>query len=488
MAELDEQHSPSSQPVANAPLETGHYHSLVLASAILATVGTLLAGGYAVVTGLLVLKALSLEIAVVALTAWLCLNANRIRRRLSELDPLEENEENERAEEAGKARWEEDEYGEEIPPYDVAVGDIEHARKLHFVFLAVCPIVAIGFLSISQLWTGTAGSQDSLSAGRWAALAVVCLAASCVWLALAKSYAAGTEEALLEGSTLELAFREAQWASLLVAAVVLGSLVWWPLEVWVGRLLLIWIVTTCGEHLFRLLFAWLRPTPEGSLGIPPMRLAVREALLVSGNPISSLFQTVEERFGVSFRSSWAIGFVRRATIPVLLLVVLLLWGLSSLCVVRIDNLGVRESFGRVTAAPLEPGLHWKLPWPFGRVRQFPVKRVSTQTIGFVSGERRQPAYLWSKQHAEREFALVLGAGSEVVAVDSMLYYKTREDSERFLEYVYRWQNPEEALEAYAYRSLMEQTRSATLDDVLSARPHGQSFSSALRVRELLWHC
>jgi regulator of protease activity HflC (stomatin/prohibitin superfamily) len=231
---------------------------------------------------------------------------------------------------------------------------------------------------------------------------------------------------------------------------------------------LIWIVSTCGEQLFRLLFAWLRPTPEGSLSIPAVRLAVREALLVTGNPISSLFQTVEERFGVSFRSSWAISFVRRATIPVLLLVVLLLWGLSSLCVVRIDNLGVRETFGRVTAAPLDPGLHWKLPWPFGRVRQFPVKRVSTQTIGFVSGERRQPAYLWSKQHAEKEFALVLGAGSEVVAVDSMLYYKTREDRDRFLEYVYRWQNPEEALEAYAYRSLMEQTRSATLDDVLSA--------------------
>jgi membrane protease subunit HflK len=49
----------------------------------------------------------------------------------------------------------------------------------------------------------------------------------------------------------------------------------------------------------------------------------------------------------------------------------------------------------------------------------------------------------------------------------LVYYKVREDPRGLLDYVYHLQNPDEALEGYAYRSLMEQTRNATLAEVLS---------------------
>jgi regulator of protease activity HflC (stomatin/prohibitin superfamily) len=142
--------------------------------------------------------------------------------------------------------------------------------------------------------------------------------------------------------------------------------------------------------------------------------------------------------------------------------------LSSLAVVRIDELGVRERFGRLDTAPLPPGLHTKLPWPFGRVLRYPVKHVVVKPIGFISNPGRQTSYLWSKKHAQEEFALVLGDGSELVAIGCLVYYKIHEDRERFLDYVYGGQNPDEALEAYAYRALMEQTRDTTLSDVLTA--------------------
>jgi hypothetical protein len=61
MAESDNQHLPSLQSAYNAPSESGRCSSLVLASAILATVAALLADGYAVATGLLVLRALSID-------------------------------------------------------------------------------------------------------------------------------------------------------------------------------------------------------------------------------------------------------------------------------------------------------------------------------------------------------------------------------------------------------------------------------------------
>jgi membrane protease subunit HflK len=100
----------------------------------------------------------------------------------------------------------------------------------------------------------------------------------------------------------------------------------------------------------------------------------------------------------------------------------------------------------------------------------------------VAGAERPRAFLWSKAHAKQEFALVLGSGAETVAVDSLVYYKIREDSRGFLDYVYHLQNPEEALEGYAYRALMEQTRNATLEEVLSINraQFANQFEASLR--------
>ena len=78
------------------------------------------------------------------------------------------------------------------------------------------------------------------------------------------------------------------------------------------------------------------------------------------------------------------------------------------------------------------------------------------------------SFLWSKPHAREEFELVLGNGTEVVVVDAFVFYKIREDRQGFLDYAYGFQNPVAAMEGYAYRALMEQTRAATLEQVLSA--------------------
>jgi membrane protease subunit HflK len=75
--------------------------------------------------------------------------------------------------------------------------------------------------------------------------------------------------------------------------------------------------------------------------------------------------------------------------------------------------------------------------------------------------------LWNDDHASEEFNLVLGDGNDSVSVNALVYYKIYEDKERLLDYAYRSQNPVEALDAYAHRALMEETRSSSLEDVLS---------------------
>jgi len=484
--------------------EAGSGHKgLVFGAAFLVSIGVIVAGAYGMrarPAGALVLKALALEGALVALSAWLSLHAFRIRRRVAEAYEWESYEAH------GSRDW--DEVEEE--GVGVTLQDAQHARMIHFAVLAIPATVLVGFLALFALWTQSGREAGVLPENDIAAASVICLVACCLWLVLSRAFEGLGRDELPEGPSLMLGFRDLQWTTLLVAAGILGTLIWpknafsasgepWsPPEIWVARVLLVWTLAVVVEQLIRVTLAWLRRDWVDEGFASPVHLLLREAVFLRGNPIASLFETIEARFGVSFRSSWAIRFVRAAALPSLVAVVLLFWGITCLSIVAVDELGIRESFGRIRGElpwnlgtvsddPLPPGLHLKFPWPFGRVRHYPVKKVFAMPIGFVPRAGHQRAYLWTKVHAEEEFAMVLGNDAEVVAVNALVYYKIREDKEGFLQYVYRFADSpndgpqarsgraavETALDAYAHRALMEQTRSATLDRRRSSADCGQ---------------
>ncbi len=457
------------EPSASSREPLPHRHrGLLVTSGILVAAGMLVTAAYGTAQDLFVLRALAWDLAMVALTVGVCLHAGRLRERFARADGPRADDAADRSAGPRSSGWGSE--LEEPEEEDLAAEhwDAEHVRKLHYLFLALIPTVLITLLCARGLWYSTrAAAAEAPPAGAATALALVCLAASCVWLMFARAFQAVSQDELPDGPGLALVFREAQWASLTAAAALFFGWLWPDAPLWAGRVLLGWLLVVGVEQLGRVTLLWLR-TPTGPAGpVPGWRVVVREALFTHGNPVRSLFDGLEARWGVSFRSSWALRFVRRSVLPTALLVALLLWALSSLAVVQLDELGVRESCGRIQAAALPPGLHWKLPWPFGRVLTYPVKRVSLKPIGFVTGEERQRDFLWSKRHAEEEFALVLGNGSELVAIGCVVYYKVHEDPPRFLDYVYQCQNPDEALEAFAYRTLTEHTRSITLREVLT---------------------
>ena len=94
-------------------------------------------------------------------------------------------------------------------------------------------------------------------------------------MVFARSYEALSEHQLRGAGKLTLVFREAQWASLLGAMGLLGSLVWAPLECWVARVVCVWILAVCVEHLVRVGIAWrMSPGFADDPFLFPLRLAV----------------------------------------------------------------------------------------------------------------------------------------------------------------------------------------------------------------------
>lgn len=438
----------------------GPHTSLVSTAAFLATAIGLAAVGYGWATGLYLLKALALILLASAHGSWLALGAARLRRLYGEAELLLAEQQQGRT---PLRNSQEDKTGA-IEKYEVVFSDVEHGRKLFYLFGAIIPAAVIGVIAASLLYRGVVAIDVVQT--RATALGIVCLAVSSLWLVLWRTFGAISDDEQPEARFLCLSFREAQWATLLAAFGILARLFRPEVSDWIGGLLLGWLLLVMVEFLVRLLKTWLRPAATESF-VPSLRVFLRELVLSQGNPVSSLFQTIETRFGVSFRSSWAIRFVKNAALPTLLLAAMLFWALSSLAMVGPSEMGIRESLGVLERQTLRPGLHLKLPWPLGRVRRYPVKRVFSQAVGFVATDEEPAAFLWSNVHAKEEFEVVLGDGTEAVAVNAVLYYKIRED-DRLYDYALRFDNPTDALEGYAYRALMEQTRSATLEEVLSA--------------------
>ncbi|MEM6898305.1 MAG: protease modulator HflK [Pseudomonadota bacterium] len=181
------------------------------------------------------------------------------------------------------------------------------------------------------------------------------------------------------------------------------------------------------------------------------------------NPALSAFERLERAFGVDVRSTWALAFIRKRTIPIAGCLCVAGWLSTSLVVIDTFQAGLQERFGApVSNRALEPGFHIKAPWPIDTVQRVETSRVRTLTLGF-SGPREGASLLWTKKHAQEEYNLLLGDGRDLVTVNALLHYNV---SDPWL-FHYTGQNPEEMLRLAAEQAILHNTVNRSLDHVLS---------------------
>ena len=188
------------------------------------------------------------------------------------------------------------------------------------------------------------------------------------------------------------------------------------------------------------------------------------------NPFSSFFDQLERFFGIDIKGTWAIQFVRASIEPLVVGMIIVGWFSSSFFVIHPNQSGIRENFGKPETEILTAGLHWKLPFPFGYIRVANTQEVQQLSIGHEeeppmigAEEEEKESILWANQHADEEFLLLLGDGHDVISADGVLQYKITD----LHQYLYQTQNPETLLRTIAYRVLMQETVSRTLEEALS---------------------
>ena len=394
-------------------------------------------------------RVVALQLSLCAVDLWAAMDAAKIRRRL------------------GSAKVED-------------VLDLKReSAAIHYLFVAT-PLVAILVLTIlsmiSQLVeVAVPRSQEQVIGG-----AILAVLAASLWTVFSRvlekqSHSSVPEDSptLPEGAAVRAALSESRLVALLTGGTLMAATVHPPIEGWFAWSLSLWTIAVASEHLIRLLVAWFQAISLEGTFTAPIDSILREIFLTTANPVTKAFDIAEARFGLSLRSSWTIGFFRRSVFPIAVGCLLVVWLSTCFVVIQPHQAGLEERFGVAQQERLAPGLHMKLPWPFGEIRRYPAGIIQTMQIGFEEddtktsvSEDQDRTLLWTQPHAQ-EFSLVLGSETELVAVNAIVYFKIAEDTQGFLDHAFATSNPKAALESLAYRVLMEQTRSTTLVDMLS---------------------
>jgi regulator of protease activity HflC (stomatin/prohibitin superfamily) len=169
----------------------------------------------------------------------------------------------------------------------------------------------------------------------------------------------------------------------------------------------------------------------------------------------------EERTGLSFKTLWSIKYAVRIIPWMILAGCAMLFLFSSLYTIEPYQEALLYRLGSLKAGSVKsPGLHLKLPWPIDDINIYDVSRIRNMQIGYIPSMSLN--YLWNSEHGGSEYTLLLGGGSEMIAVNMRISYRISS----LYDYVTRYANGEDFLASGMYAILMKKTVPSDLNTVL----------------------
>ncbi len=235
------------------------------------------------------------------------------------------------------------------------------------------------------------------------------------------------------------------------------------------------------ELLLNLVFDLYRPRLPGQEHRPSFDSRLCNLIAEPGRVGHSIAEALNYQFGFEVSKTWFYQLISRAFIPLIAFAVLVMLAISSIVVVRHGQQCVVLHLGRAKSV-LEPGVHFKWPWPIDTAQRFEKGKVHQVLLGV--GEHREPVRikgqqvdLWTEEHGAREeldFLLAVPPRAEEVVEAARqkppppvniikLVVTVQYVIDDVLKFGYEYTDPAKALECMAYREMSRYCASATLD-------------------------
>ena len=192
-------------------------------------------------------------------------------------------------------------------------------------------------------------------------------------------------------------------------------------DVYIARILVILLGILAVETLLTLLLEIYRPRLKGQ----QTRLLYHSRVMSLISQPESLFTTaahaLDYQFGFKVSDTWFFQFLQRAFAWIVLGQFAVLMLSTTFVVVETGEQALLERFGKPVAsrAILEPGWHFKMPWPIDKVHRYQTERIQTFEVGLEHDENapESDTVLWTVSHAKEEFNLLVASRESVTNLD-----------------------------------------------------------------------
>ena len=256
------------------------------------------------------------------------------------------------------------------------------------------------------------------------------------------------------------------------------------------------------ENLFSLVFEIYRPRVKQQA----VRVLYESRLIgLLGQPgglITTAAQALDYQFGFQVSHTWFYRFLEKALAWIVLAQLSALFLSTAFVIIQPGEQAVIERFGKQVAGRevLEPGLHFKLPWPFEAVYRFKTREIQTFSIGFVPDPEldKENVVLWTRAHAKEEFNMLVASRERsgqvvtnadleslavpvnLLAVSIPVQYQV--DDVR--AWMYNHTDSSALLESLATREVIKYLVSVDVDDIMTIGRKKASEELRLRIQKL----
>jgi regulator of protease activity HflC (stomatin/prohibitin superfamily) len=202
-------------------------------------------------------------------------------------------------------------------------------------------------------------------------------------LVLERIYAASAPDLLPEAPQLNRLLRVPLTTCLVLAAAGILISVGFAWAVFLERaiavvvaLVALELIVRCAAIIF-IPFAPLedrRSLADSSLAGAVLRLSLPD--------LRTINLAVRHQLGIDLSRSWALAFIQRAALPVLVGIGVFAWAVTGVTTLGLNQRGIYERLGTPVAV-FGPGLHFHLPWPLGKIRPVELGVVHLLPIEFI---------------------------------------------------------------------------------------------------------
>jgi len=197
--------------------------------------------------------------------------------------------------------------------------------------------------------------------------------------------------------------------------------------------------------------------------------------------VTTAAQALDYQFGFKVSDTWFYKFLERALAWLILFQLGMLMLSTTFVIIDPNELAIVERFGkpRQAGSVLEPGLHFKLPWPVEQVYRHPAKELQSFNVGYETSESddrdRGRVLLWTATHYDEELNFLVasqeqgdGEEDQTVPVNFLtaavpVQYVVRD----FEAWSYNHSDPAKLLESIGNREVVRYLVNVDIIDIMS---------------------